>query len=230
MFFKRKMIERLPAEGDTEFINRLNDDAQRSRELIWGLFLSLCVLVVAVVAFSYLSYRDSNAYDSANRRAANWKEKAEELDTTNKKLTSDLGVCNGKMGAFNSFSSEFSAVKGELAGLKQHCTGKTSYVQAKRKNVVITETREQHRSQQAVETKSGGDLTLRKTSPVFCRWLSNGSLRLKTAPLKELPEGTVVDTILKSNLRPGQTCSQWQEEQEAQKADLAPVKRSTLMK
>ncbi len=66
--------------------------------------------------------------------------------------------------------------------------------------------------------------------PTHCNWMSDGSLRLKSDPLKVLAHGVSVTTIAKKDLKPGQNCDGWKDEQHAKLADTVSRDVATLRK
>lgn len=66
--------------------------------------------------------------------------------------------------------------------------------------------------------------------PTHCNWASDGSLRLKTDPLKVIARDVSIMTIAKKDLKPGQTCESWKDEQHARLADTTSRDVATLKK
>ena len=66
------------------------------------------------------------------------------------------------------------------------------------------------------------------SAPTHCRWASDGTLRLKSNPLRVLPKDETVATFPKADLKPGETCNTWQKALEAVQADLVSRDKATL--
>lgn len=145
---KQKVVALAQDTGETPdaYIKRLQDrdvehqeKLKKSRSRFWWFIIPVFVLLFAIALIAGTkAYNRQGDLDLARASANAWETKAKALEAANSKLTtanstltSDLGVCNGKLSSAGSLSTAFAGMKEELAELKKQCTGKTAYLPAK---------------------------------------------------------------------------------------------------
>ncbi|MEZ0208636.1 MAG: hypothetical protein ACAH17_00460 [Candidatus Paceibacterota bacterium] len=226
--------ERLEGETDADYADRMKAQAEEARDTSgawWKYFLVATALaVVLLVALCIVGYKLYEASDRANisfmevgRLTGENTRLQKELDKkpapTPTPAPTPAQMCPAAGNVILSIE-EYDKLKAR----PKTCEKAKVATKKPRHDVIITERRE-------VAPKSAPPVAL--SAPKACRWLSDGTLRLKEAtslqaanPLKELPRGTVIEIILKTDLPAGETCLTWQQRLEAKKADQTPRNRA----